>query len=48
MDLRRGQVAQALGELRKARACYQREVERAPADQEARDSLASVSARLAR
>jgi hypothetical protein len=48
IDLRRGQVAQALGDLRRARACYQREVQRAPDNQEARDSLESVTARLAR
>ena len=48
IDLRRGQVAQALGDLRRARACYQREIERAPDSQEARDSLESVTARLAR
>jgi predicted negative regulator of RcsB-dependent stress response len=48
IELRRGQVAQALGDLKRARACYQREVKRAPDNQEARDSLASVTARLAR
>jgi len=48
IDLRRGQVAQALGDLRRARACYRRQVERAPGNQEARDSLESVTARLAR
>ena len=48
IDLRRGQVAQALGDLKRARACYQREVKRAPDNWEARDSLESVTARLAR
>ena len=48
IEMRRGQVAQALGDLGRARACYQREVERAPDNQEARDSLESVTARLAR
>jgi hypothetical protein len=48
IDLRRGQVAQALGDLERARACYQRQVRRTPGSQEARDSLASVTARLAR
>ncbi len=48
IDLRRGQVAQALGDLRRARSLYRREVERAPDNQEARDSLESVTARLGR
>jgi hypothetical protein len=48
MDLRRGQVAQALGDLRRARGYYQREVDRFPDNLEARDSLESASARLAR
>jgi len=48
IDLRRGQVAQALGDLKRARSLYQREVERAPDNQEARDLLESVTARLAR
>jgi hypothetical protein len=48
MELRRGQVAQALGDLERARAFYRRAVEKAPDNPEARDSLRSVRARLAR
>ena len=48
IDLRRGQVAQAQGDLGRARACYQRQVRMTPGNQEARDSLESVTARLAR
>ena len=48
LDLHRGQVAQALGDLPRARRCYERELRRDPASQGARDSLDSVSARLGR
>ena len=46
LDLRRGQVAQAEGDLERARDCYLRETRRAPQNAEARDSLASVTRRL--
>ncbi|MBI5709906.1 MAG: hypothetical protein HZC42_06320 [Candidatus Eisenbacteria bacterium] len=46
LDLRRGQVAQAEGDLRKARDLYRRELRRDPGNAEAGDSLASVERRL--
>jgi tetratricopeptide (TPR) repeat protein len=48
LDLRRGQVAQAMGDLRRAQALYRRELRRTPGDQETRDSLGSVTRRLGR
>jgi tetratricopeptide repeat protein len=47
-DLRRGQVWQAQGDLRRARDAYAREVRRSPLLTEARDSLEAVTARLSR
>ena len=48
LDLRRGQVAQAEGDLRRAQSLYRRELQRDAGNLEARDSLESVSARLGR
>jgi hypothetical protein len=48
LDFRRGQVAAAEGDLARARALYARELQRDAGNQEVRDSLDSVSARLGR
>lgn len=47
LELRRGQVAQAQGDPRRALACYRRELARDAGNAEARDSLESISRRLA-
>ena len=46
LDLRKGQVWQAEGDLRRARRAYAREVARSPMLTEARDSLEALTARL--
>jgi hypothetical protein len=46
LELRRAQVAQALGDRRAARDHYARELRRDPASAEARDSLESLTRRL--
>ena len=46
LDFRRGQVAQAEGDLRRAQALYRRELERGRGTAEVRDSLEAVTRRL--
>ncbi len=45
IEFRRGQVAAALGDLGRARACYLRQLTRDPGDAEARDSLRVLAGR---
>lgn len=48
LELRRGQVAEALGDLDRARACYLRQLRKNPADKQARVALDGVLQRLGR
>ena len=48
LELRRGQVAEALGDLDRARACYLRQLRKNPADEQARAALDGVLQRLGR
>jgi tetratricopeptide (TPR) repeat protein len=42
LDFRMGQALHALGDLRRSRQCFERELRRDPGNQEARDSLATL------
>ena len=48
LDLRRGQVAEARGDLERARSLYAKELGRDPGNQEARSALQSVARKLGR
>jgi len=48
LALRRGQVAEARGDLERARSLYEQELRRDPASREARSALRAVSRRLGR